>query len=308
MVFFSPRSGPVSGSLAVVTPSYGPDLELCKDLNRSVLAMTAVDVVHHIVVPRNDRGDFENLAGPRTQIHDAREYLPRTFVHIPWLNMWINATRPWPPIRGWIYQQIIKLAVCASLDTDGVLLLDSDSVLVRPTTLDAFSVEGEVCMYRKPRGVDHTLPGHRQWHISGRKLLGFQTPPADGDLTDYICWPCLWEPRVVRDLLLHIERATGLAWPTAVGSQLHFSEMMLYGIFVDEVLGGKRASTTMQGTVHSAEAALSGTEIQELLRSGPQDALAVMLSAKAHIPLETRRRELKEFTDYIDKTDRTSQP
>lgn len=308
MVSNNLRTDPVSETLAVVTPSYGPDLELCKDLNRSVLTMTAADVVHHIIVPRNDLTEFQSLAGPRTVVHDAREYLPLSFLKLPWLNMWVNVARPWPPVRGWICQQIIKLAVVATLDARGVLLMDSDSVLVRPTTLDAFSVDGEVCMYRKPGGVDHTLPGHRLWHDSARRLLGIQ-PPSDGDLTDYICWPCLWEPHIVRQMLLHIENTAGSAWSTAVASQLRLSEMMLYGIFVDEVLGGKRAtSTTMKGTVHSAEQALNGAELQQLLSSGPHDALAVMLSAKAGIPLETRRRALKEFTDHISETGRTAQP
>ncbi|MCR1160103.1 DUF6492 family protein [Paenarthrobacter sp. UW852] len=304
----SPGTGSVSGTLAVVTPSYEPDLELCKDLNLSVLAMTADPVVHHIVVPRNDLSAFSSLAGPRTEVHDAREYLPRSFLKLPRLNMWINAARPWPPVRGWICQQIIKLAVAATLDVRGVLLMDSDSILVRPTDLDAFSAEREVCLYRKPGGVDHTLSGHRQWHDSGRKLLGVR-PSPDGNLTDYICWPCLWEPTIVRQMLVRIENTTGTSWTTAVASQLRFSEMMLYGIFVDEVMGGKRATTsTMKGTVHSAEVALSEGEIQELLRSGPRDGLAVMLSAKSGIPLETRRRVLKEFSEHAREMGRTAQP
>ena len=47
-------AGPAYESLAVVTPSYAPDLELCRDLNRSVLEWTPADVHHHIIVPRRD--------------------------------------------------------------------------------------------------------------------------------------------------------------------------------------------------------------------------------------------------------------
>jgi hypothetical protein len=55
-------------SLAVLTPSYAPDLELCRDLNRSVLEWTQPEVRHHIIVPRRDVGLFARLRGPRTEV------------------------------------------------------------------------------------------------------------------------------------------------------------------------------------------------------------------------------------------------
>ena len=38
--------------MAVITPSFAPDFELCADLNRSVLAHSPDSVRHHIIVPR----------------------------------------------------------------------------------------------------------------------------------------------------------------------------------------------------------------------------------------------------------------
>lgn len=45
-------------SLAVLTPSYAPDFDLCRELNRSVLDRTPSDVDHHLIVPRRDRELF----------------------------------------------------------------------------------------------------------------------------------------------------------------------------------------------------------------------------------------------------------
>lgn len=285
--------------LAVVTPSYLPDLELCEDLNRSVMEMTASEVTHHIIVPAKDLSAFRHLASARTQIHDVREFLPGTFLKAPGLNVWVNAARPWPPVRGWITQQVVKLAVVARLDVQGALLLDSDSVLIRPVTLDNFRINGRVGMYRLPSGVDRSLPGHRLWHASARELLGL-APPPDGDLADYICWPCLWEPAVVRGLIDHIEETTRTRWTTAVAGQLRFSEMMLYGVYVDEILGGNDAwFTQMLGIVHSDEVPLSLTQIRDLLKSAPGNTLLVMLSAKSGIPLATRRQAIQEFRDQL---------
>ncbi|WP_231745466.1 DUF6492 family protein [Arthrobacter sp. EpRS71] len=290
--------------LAVVTPSYLPDRELCSDLNRSVLEMTGPGVIHHIIVPDQDFHAFAGLRGSRTEVHGAREFLPRSFVRAPGFNVWINAARPWPPVRGWIAQQIIKLAVVARLNADGALLLDSDSVLIRETSLSTFRENGRIALYRAPGAVDDTLPRHRLWHVSARRLLGLKPPPA-GDLADYVCWPCLWEPAVVRTMLEHIQNVTGRDWPTAIGGQLHFSEMMLYGLYVDEVVGGLVPSVSeMRGIVHTAETPLSQGEIEHLLSEAPGNKNVVMLSAKAGIPLEVRRRALRSFLDPSLGTER----
>ncbi|MGP0221235.1 DUF6492 family protein [Paenarthrobacter sp. NCHU4564] len=290
----SPASMPGS-NLSVVTPSYLPDLELCVDLNRSVLELTAPGVVHHIIVPAQDLPAFRKLQGPRTEVHDAREFLPRSFIKTPGVNVWVNGARPWPPVRGWITQQILKLSAVSVLHVDGALLLDSDSVLIRETNLDTFRHNGSIALYRKPGGVDKTLPGHRLWHASARRLLGLE-PPPDGDLDDYICWPCLWEPRLVRDMLRHIQEVKGRLWSTAVGAELHFSEMMLYGLYVDEVAAGPGAHVSeMQGIVHSEEKRLTQADIERLLRRAPPDKNVVMLSAKAGIPLQDRRQALEAF-------------
>ncbi|UKA51852.1 DUF6492 family protein [Arthrobacter sp. FW305-123] len=285
------------GTLAVVTPSYLPDRELCSDLNRSVLEMTEPDVVHHIIVPDQDFPAFSGLRGPRTEVHVAREFLPRSFVKAPGLNVWINAAHPWPPIRGWIAQQIIKLAVVSRLDVDGALLLDSDSILIRQTSLETFRKNGRIALYRAPDAVDDTLPRHRLWHVTARRLLGLAPPPTC-ELADYVCWPCLWEPASVRTMLQHIQNVTGRHWSTAIGAHLHFSEMMLYGLYVDEVVAGMVPTVReMRGIVHTAEVPLSEAEIEHLLSEAPHDKNVVMLSAKAGIPLEVRRRALRSFLD-----------
>ena len=42
---------------------------------------------------------------------------------------------------------------------------------------------------------------------------------------------------VVRSLTEHIADSRGRNWVQAVGGQLHVSEFMVYGVFVDQVLG-----------------------------------------------------------------------
>lgn len=88
--------------LAVVTKSYAPDFALCTELNRSVLEYSASTVQHCIIVPRTDLALFARLAGPRTHVRCDQEFLPRSFVPMPFKNFAINLRRPFPPVRGWI--------------------------------------------------------------------------------------------------------------------------------------------------------------------------------------------------------------
>src|SRR5260370_40134028 len=99
--------------MAVITKSFAPDFELCVALNRSVLDNAPDAVQHHIIVPRSDLELFGRLAGVRTHIRCEADLLPHTFVGIPFSNIMVNLARPFPPVRGWILQQVIKLAAIA---------------------------------------------------------------------------------------------------------------------------------------------------------------------------------------------------
>jgi hypothetical protein len=285
--------------LVVLTPSYGRDAELCRELNRSVLQWMPESVKHHIVVPHRDIPLFRKLSNTRTEIHEVGEFLSGPIRKLPGLNLWVNGSRPWPPVRGWIAQQLVKLSAASTLNVEAVLLVDSDMVMVAPADLDSFRRDDELEMYRNPEAVHPGLPRHRVWLESARDLLGLG--PADvGNLTDYICWPCVWDPKIVRAMLQHVETVKGRSWQSAISSQLHFSEMMLYGTYVDDVLGGPPATTSrMKSISYSEETPLTAAEIGRMLRSSPTDVVAVMISAKSGIAQDIRSQALSDYTEYL---------
>src|SRR5262245_64084467 len=88
--------------MVVITPSFAPDFETCVALNRSVLDYAPDTVQHQIIVPRSDLKLFGRLAGPRTHIRCEADFLPRTFVRVPFSKFTVNLGRPFPPVRGWI--------------------------------------------------------------------------------------------------------------------------------------------------------------------------------------------------------------
>ena len=281
--------------LAIITPSYAPDFELCADLHASVRAFVP-EVEHHIIVPRRDLARFRCLAGDRTEVHDVAEYLPRTFLTLPAVNGWVNARRPFPPIRGWIAQQIVKLAAAARLEADVALLIDSDIEVIRPFGADTYRRDGTTRFFRKPGAVHDAMPRHIVWHEAARRMLGL--PPGRPPYTDYICAPAPWDPAIVRGLLARVEEVAGRPWATVVGAELHFSELILYGVYVDEVLGLPAAgypSDDMLCPQYFDEVPLDEAGLAAFLdRVRPED-IAVMISAKSGTPITLRRAALAAF-------------
>jgi hypothetical protein len=279
---------------AVLTPSYAPDFELCRDLNRSVLEWTTPDVRHHIIVPRQDLNTFAALRGPRTELWTVDELLPRRLIAVPGANVWLNLRRPYPPVRGWVMQQLVKLHAAAELEADVWLMTDSDVVFVRPVTAETFQRGGRLLYYRRDAAVDETMQRHVIWHDVARRLLGLP-PAAAPPLPDYISPLNAWDRRTVRALRDRIEQVTGRPWLDAIGSQLHVSEFILYGVFLDDVLGPSAdvvATDSMLLHTYWPTTPLTPAGAEQFVESLPADDVAMMISAKSGTPLTVRRSAL----------------
>ncbi|WP_049570822.1 DUF6492 family protein [Nonomuraea sp. SBT364] len=273
--------------LAVVTPTYGPDAELFAHLHRSVLEHTSGDTVHHVIVPPADRSLFARYAGPRCRLWTYPEILPRHVVHVPGTNLWVNTRRPWPPLRGWVVQQAVKIAVTALLDARVVLVADSDVVLVRRALPEHFTRDGRVTLFRADDGVHAGMTDHVVWHRAARELLGL--PPAVTlPQPDYISSLAVWEPAVVRAMQERVAEATGRDWLAAFTSHLQVSEFIVYGVFVDEVLkASPPVDTTIchnrwERTPLDPAAAVAFAD-----RLDPR-AIGMMISAKSRTPMAAR--------------------
>jgi hypothetical protein len=96
----------------------------------------------------------------------------------------------------------------------------------------------------------------------------------------------------VTKLLSRLQEVTRRRWQDAVAMQLHFSEMTLYGVFVDEVLGAPAnsfASDDMLCHNHYNETPLDERGIADFLGEIRPTHVAVMISAKSRTPLAVRR-------------------
>lgn len=275
--------------LAVITPSFAGDADLFAELQPSVLEHTSAQTVHHVIVPAADEPLFVRYSGPRCQVWTYPDLLPRRFVRLPRDGFWMNTRRPWLPIRGWILQQALKIAAAAMVDAAAVLVADSDVVLVRPTSTETFVADGQIRLYRVEKAVHAGMDSHIRWHQVARRLLGLAPPPGL-PLPDYISPLNVWEPPIVRAMLGHIGDVTGRNWLDAFTSQLHISEFILYGLFVDEVLG-QTARPPLDTTICHNYWERTPLDYQQALAfvgCMPAGAVGMMISSKSRTPREVR--------------------
>ena len=289
--------------LAVLTPTYREDAEIFADLHRSVLEFTPDDTVHHVVVPPRDRKLFARYEGPRCRVWSSSEILPSSYLHlrVRGLETFLNVRRPWPPVRGWISQQAIKIAATAQLDAEVVLLLDSDVVLVRPVRAARFTTPDGLLLYRDEGSVHEEMDRHLIWHRVARELLGLPAAPPP-PLADYVSAFNFWDPAIVRAMQARIEEVSGRNWLDVFCGQLHISEFILYGVFVDEVLSaaGHRPPADTTICLNSWERApLTPADAYALVDQLKPENVGLMISAKSNTPLDVRRAAIARCAEIV---------
>ena len=230
------REQHVTASVAFVTKSYAPDLKRCELLCRSI-ELLAPATRHWIIVDSRDLAAFSGLENERTRIVTTEELLPRRIrrleVYGIGKNIWLGArTRP---MRGWLVQQLAKLAITSVADDDVLIHADSDVVLIRPFREAALTdAGGSLRLFRIPAAIDEGLPDHVGWHRTAERLLGIPARPLP--LPDYVGGLIPWRREVVVSLLEEIETRSGRNWMRTLASARHVSEYILYGRFVEDAL------------------------------------------------------------------------
>jgi len=276
--------------MIVVTPTYAPDLELFADLHQSVLRYFPADVRHVAIVNESDLPLFRRFEGPRCLVVGVRDVLPGSVFSLPFTKLWMNARRPVPPLRGWIIQQLVKLAIASHLSERIIVIADSDLVFIRPVDVSTFAPEGRARLYRCDGGVGESLPRHVRWHQVAHDLVGL--PPAPPPpLPDYVSSLNTWDRDVVDRMLQRVEHVTGKRWLEAVGKELHFSEWTLYGVYADQFEGAQAVNLTGESLCHTYWENIPFTTREAaawLADMSPQD-VAYMISAKSYTPLSVRR-------------------
>lgn len=228
----------------IVTPSHGGDLPRFRRLADSITRWADPAMPHMVVVPGRDMPLFRPLAGPRTTLLADEDLLPTRFHRLPrWLNP-LPSRRDlfvtpgiWIPVRGWVIQQLVKFAAALAAPSEEVVFIDSDVILIRPLTADRLrGRDGRTRLFQERR-VCGDLPVHGQWYRGIGKLLDLPVDPFWGD--NYVADLVTWRKEYARGALERIERIGGSPWWRILARQRTLSEYMIYGVYVDQVVGAE---------------------------------------------------------------------
>jgi hypothetical protein len=96
---------------------------------------------------------------------------------------------------------------------------------------------------------------------------------------------------IVRGMLARVAAKTGRPWPTAIAGQLDFSECVLYGVFVDAVIGAPANSFVSDDSlclVYWERAPLNLDNAANFIRGVRPTDIAAVIQSKSRTPKEVR--------------------
>ncbi|MGQ7829924.1 DUF6492 family protein [Altererythrobacter sp. Z27] len=216
-------------SFAFVTKSYRGDFELCRSLCQGI-DRHMPETTHYLLVDAADLKLFEPLATNRRKLVDCSALLPK-FKELDLLGRRLWWRFPATFVRGWIYQQLAKIAFVAEMEEGAAVHIDSD-VHFRAPLDERFIVEGATArLLRNPGGGASAQ--HDDWHRIAQKSLGLPITGYSG--CDYIGPGVVWSPDQVRAMIERLEAVSGRAWYDTLAGHFRFSEYLLYGTFCDKL-------------------------------------------------------------------------
>jgi hypothetical protein len=276
---------------ALVTPSYYRHYEVCRILVDSVHRHVPKDVPHYIIVSRDDLDLFRPLADDRTRVLVQEEIVQERFHRIPFARRWRINLRT-PPVRGWIWQQMVKLSIGSRIDADAYVIIDSECFFVQAFDPRTLLRGDKVPFFREEKDWYKTDDDSQEWMRVSRRLLGLPRPTEPWGV-GYVNSPVFWRRDVLLKLHERVSKKHGRnTWLRRVARQLRFSEYSLYGIFVDHILGldaaghygfDRHISHDYWGT-----AMLGRPELAEF-RARLGDEVIVMINGNSQTPVEEIR-------------------
>ena len=279
-------------SFALITPTFAGDYAQFSLLAHTVERHVPESVPHYVIVPSGDYRQFARLQSKRTRLLIEDSVLPDWVQGFLTINRYRVTTRSLP-IRGWVLQQLLKLSMPAFAPEDVYLFVDSDVAFLKdfdPARM--FVHDGKVRLFCEQ--FDESWPivararGQR-WRRVSQRLLGARQNTAPR--ASYVGNVISWRRDVVLSLQRHLDRGWGRSWQERIARCPTCSEYMLYGQYVENVLGYEAAGHYLDDTICALEAWEAREQSVADLRTMRDQRLAdhhvaLMVSAKGHTPAD----------------------
>jgi hypothetical protein len=285
--------------VALLTPTYGRDLELCTLLCESVDRHVTSFSKHYLLVPDADLALFSHLASERREVLPASKFLPTWLRPLPRIVQrkrrqywWSLRTKP---VSGWHVQQFLKIAATASLPHQRFCILDSDIVFFRSFDLSRYEHPKAIPLLKVPDEITSKQIRHARWVETSHELLGLPMPPLPAP--DFIGHIIFWDQETTRAMASKIEAITGLDWVDALSRIREFSEYMLYGYFAlnDAGFSARHTPTPRTRCVsYWDQPELDRHQLDQLLRRAGNDDVAFSVASFSGTPVEIIRAAIDD--------------
>jgi hypothetical protein len=219
----------------LVTPSYLPDLQRCELMLQSAEKHVSGMAAHYLIVDQTDMPYFGHLRSRHVTLVAKEELLPGWIKKAPWTSKWWISARTMP-VRGWILQQVIKLAVAEHIDADAYCYADSDIAFIR--SFDAHTLwQGDRLRFQRETRRGEMLESRRYKNWYGMAARYCNLPDQSAIKGAYIAQLNTMGRTAMLLLMRHLELVEGRSWMEVLLGTWDFSEYILYGAFVEHVLG-----------------------------------------------------------------------
>jgi hypothetical protein len=286
-------------SVALLTPTYARDLDLCTLLCESVDRHVGSFSKHYLLVPDSDLELFAHFAGEHRVVIPASKFLPKWLRPLPRIIQrkrrqywWSFRTKP---VSGWHVQQFLKIAATTSLPHQRFCILDSDVVFFRDFDLGRFEYPNPIPLLTMPDEITSKQAHHASWVGTSHQLLGLPTPPLPAP--DFIGHIIFWDQQTTRAMASKIEQVTKLDWVEALCHIHGFSEYMLYGYFVQNDARFSATHTQSSRTPcisYWDPPQLGKAELNQLLRGADEHDVAFSVASFSGTPVQSIRTAIDE--------------
>ncbi|MEP0947908.1 DUF6492 family protein [Leptolyngbya subtilissima DQ-A4] len=285
----------MSPSLALATLSYGPDFYRCQLLVDSVSQLSQISLRHYVIVDQRDYPMFKSLANASTEILTVESLLPAWIRRFPLVSCaWLSFKTP--PIRNWVLQQLVKLAFAQRVPEAVTVFVDSDVVFVRPFDLTNFAQPDQTRLFRVP---EFYSPDFEPLYEVAYQLLGLEGYRYGVTRPNYIGNLISWRQSNVVALCDRLEQVGGRPWLETLARAKTLSEYILYGVFVDQVLGDAAGHVYDWSPLcheYWRPCPLDDHQLVEFFAAMQPQHIAVMISAKAQIAPDRYRHYLQRYS------------
>lgn len=218
----------------LITPSYLPDLRRCELMLETAQRHVSGMAGHYLIVDQSDMPYFAHLRSNHVTLVAKEEMLPGWIKKAPWTSKWWMSARTMP-VRGWILQQVIKLAVADYIEADAYCYADSDIAFFRH--FDAHALwRGDQLRFQRETRRGEMLESRRYKNWYGMAARYCNLPDHHAITGAYIAQLNTMKRSALQALMRQLERVEGRSWMEVLMGTWDFSEYILYGAFVEHVL------------------------------------------------------------------------